>query len=63
MHTFFVVTAQFAAFFTIAFWLFLLFYTFYIYEKFEYHFKSLRITRRHMVEEFFELYVSKKNRK
>lgn len=55
VHTFFVVTAQFAAFFTIAFWLFLLFYTFYIYEKFEYHFKSLRITRRHMLEELREL--------
>ena len=45
IHTFFVVTAQLAAFFTIAFWLFLLFYTFFVYEKFECHFKVLRHTR------------------
>ena len=63
VHTFFVVTAQFAAFFTIAFWLFLLFYTFYIYEKFEYHFKSLRITRRHMEEEWMELSAGRKTQK
>lgn len=51
IHTFFVVTAQFAAFFTIAFWLFLLFYTFFVYEKYEHHFKSLRRTRARMEKE------------
>ena len=56
VHTFFVVTAQFAAFFTIAFWLFLLFYTFYIYEKFEHHFKNLRKTREAMEEEVFGIF-------
>lgn len=45
IHTFFVVTAQLAAFFTIAFWLFLLFYTFFVYEKYEHHFSSLRRNR------------------
>lgn len=45
IHTFFVVSAQLAAFFTIAFWLFLLFYTFFVYEKYECHFKVLRRTR------------------
>lgn len=60
IHTFFVVTAQFAAFFTIAFWLFLLFYTFYIYEKFEYHFKHLRFVRREMENELNLLHKYKK---
>lgn len=41
-HTFFVVTVQFAAFFTIVFWLFLLFYSFFIFEDFEYHFNDKR---------------------
>jgi hypothetical protein len=42
VHTFFIVTAQFAAFFTIAVWLFLLFYTFFVFEKMEKHFTYLR---------------------
>jgi hypothetical protein len=42
LHTFFVVTVQFAAFFTIIFWLFLLFYTFFVYEEYEHYFIDLR---------------------
>lgn len=42
LHTFFVVTVQFAAFFTIIFWLFLLFYTFFVYEEYEHYFLDLR---------------------
>jgi hypothetical protein len=42
LHTFFVVTVQFAAFFTIIFWLFLLFYTFFVYEQYEQYFNRLR---------------------
>lgn len=59
VHTFFVVTAQFAAFFTIAFWLFLLFYTFYIYEKFEHHFRHLRQVRARMEDELTALFKKK----
>lgn len=55
IHTFFVVTAQLAAFFTIAFWLFLLFYTFFVYEKYEHHFKGLRRTRDRMERQYAEL--------
>jgi len=44
LHTFFVVTVQFAAFFTIIFWLFLLFYTFFVYEEYEHYFIHLRDT-------------------
>jgi hypothetical protein len=44
-HTFFVVTGQFAAFFTIAIWLFCLFYTFFVYEQYETHFKYSRKQR------------------
>jgi hypothetical protein len=46
VHTFFVVTAQIAAFGTIAFWLFLLFYSFFVFEKHENHFKFLRASRK-----------------
>ena len=45
VHTLFIVTAQIAAFGTIAFWLFLLFYTFFVFEKHENHFKALRAKR------------------
>lgn len=48
LHVFFVLTVQFAAFFTIAFWLFLLFYTFFVYEKFEHYFVDLRRIRSQM---------------
>lgn len=41
LHTFFVATGQFAAFFTIVFWLFLLLYTSFIFLKYEHHFDNL----------------------
>jgi hypothetical protein len=59
-HTFFVVTAQFAAFFTIAIWLFLLFYTFFVYEQYEKHFNNLRATREKMYEDYELLYAKSK---
>lgn len=46
LHTFFVVTAQFAAFFTIVFWLFLLFYSFFVLERVENHLSQKREARR-----------------
>lgn len=42
LHTFFVVTVQFAAFFAIVFWLFLFLYTFFVLEKQENYFNSKR---------------------
>ena len=50
-HTFFVVTVQFAAFFTIIFWLFLLFYTFFVYEKYENHFDNLSKFHNNLISE------------
>ena len=44
-YTLFVVAIQFTAIFIIVFWLFLLFYTFFVYEKFENYFISLRKNR------------------
>lgn len=55
VHTFFVVTAQFAAFFTIAIWLFLLFYTFFVFERYENHFSNLRVVRAKMFAEYKNL--------
>jgi cbb3-type cytochrome oxidase subunit 3 len=55
LHTFFVVTAQFAAFFTIAIWLFLLFYTFFVFEKYENHFSNLRVVRAKMFSDYKSL--------
>lgn len=51
LHTFFVVTVQFAAFFTIIFWLFLLFYTFFVYEKYENHFDNLNKFHNNLISE------------
>lgn len=45
LHTFFVVTVQFAAFFAIVFWLFLFLYTFFVIEKQENYFSEKRIFR------------------
>jgi len=45
LHTFFVVTIQFAAFFAIVFWLFLFLYTFFVLEKQENYFTSKRKDR------------------
>ena len=42
LHTYFVVTVQFSAFFAIVFWLFLFLYTFFVSEKHEDYFVSLR---------------------
>lgn len=52
IHTFFIVTAQFAAFFTIAVWLFLLFYTFFVFEKTEKHYFHLRANKRFIDNDF-----------
>lgn len=46
LHTFFVVTVQFIAFFAIVFWLFLFLYTFFVLEKQENYFYEKRIKRR-----------------
>lgn len=59
LHTFFVVTVQFAAFFTIVFWLFLLFYTFFVYEKYENHFSNLSNFQKNLTLEIINL---KKNK-
>jgi hypothetical protein len=59
LHTFFVVTVQFAAFFTIVFWLFLLFYTFFVYEKYENHFSNLSNFQKNLSLEIINL---KKNK-
>lgn len=44
-HTFFVVTAQFIAFFAMVFWLFFFLYTFFVFEKFENYFYEKRKLR------------------
>lgn len=44
-HTFFVVTAQFIAFFAMVFWLFFFLYTFFVFEKFENYFSEKRDQR------------------
>jgi hypothetical protein len=46
LHTFFVVTVQFIAFFAIVFWLFLFLYTFFVIEKQENYFSEKRKTRK-----------------
>ena len=45
LHTFFVVTVQFAAFFAIVFWLYLFLYTFFVIEKQENYFTEKRLFR------------------
>jgi hypothetical protein len=54
-HTFFVVTAQFIAFFAMVFWLFFFLYTFFVLEKFEDYFsekRKIRINRLNTVYSF-----------
>jgi len=46
LHTFFVVTVQFIAFFAIVFWLFLFLYTFFVIEKQENYFYEKRLKRK-----------------
>ena len=48
LHTFFVVTVQFFAFFAVVFWLFLFLYTFFVSEKHEDYFSEKRIKRKLM---------------
>lgn len=57
-HTFFVVTAQFIAFFAMVFWLFFFLYTFFVLEKFEDFFKEKREVRQ---LKFNNLYFYKNN--
>ena len=46
LHTYFVVTVQFSAFFAIVFWLFLFLYTFFVIEKQENYFSEKRLFRK-----------------
>lgn len=55
LHTFFVVTVQFAAFFAIVFWLFLFLYTFFVMEKQEAYYIEKRIIRKKQFEEIIGL--------
>jgi apolipoprotein N-acyltransferase len=54
-HTFFVVTAQFVAFFAMVFWLFLFLYTFFVFEKIENYFKFKREQRKQLYSNLLEL--------
>jgi hypothetical protein len=51
IHTFFVVTAQFTAFFAMVFWLFFFLYTFFVWEKHEAYFYEKRKAREKYYEE------------
>lgn len=51
IHTFFVVTAQFTAFFAMVFWLFFFLYTFFVWEKHEAYFFEKRKAREKYYEE------------
>jgi hypothetical protein len=57
LHTFFVVTVQFAAFFAIVFWLFLFLYTFFVIEKQENYFTEKRLFRK----KYFNYLINLKN--
>lgn len=57
LHTFFVVTVQFAAFFAIVFWLFLFLYTFFVIEKQENYFSEKRNFRK----KYFNYLLNLKN--
>ena len=50
LHTFFVVTVQFVAFFAIVFWLFLFLYTMFVLEKQENYFTEKRLQRKNYLE-------------
>jgi hypothetical protein len=54
-HTFFVVTAQFTAFFAMVFWLFLFLYSFFVFEKIETYFKDRREHRKKLINELINL--------
>lgn len=55
LHTFFVVTVQFAAFFAIVFWLFLFLYTFFVIEKQENYFTEKRMFRKKLYTYLYNL--------
>jgi hypothetical protein len=55
LHTFFVVTVQFAAFFAIVFWLFLFLYTFFVIEKQENYFTEKRAFRKKLYTYLYNL--------
>jgi hypothetical protein len=55
LHTFFVVTVQFAAFFAIVFWLFLFLYTFFVIEKQENYFTEKRLFRKKLYTYLYNL--------
>lgn len=55
LHTFFVVTVQFAAFFAIVFWLFLFLYTFFVIEKQENYFTEKRLFRKKLYSYLYNL--------
>lgn len=55
LHTFFVVTAQFVAFFAIVFWLFLFLYTMFVLEKQENYFTEKRIQRKNYFSSLYNL--------
>jgi hypothetical protein len=54
-HTFFVITAQFTAFFAMVFWLFLFLYTFFVAEKHEDYFTEKRILKLSILEKILTL--------
>jgi hypothetical protein len=54
-HTFFVLTAQFVAFFAMVFWLFLFLYSFFVLEKHENYFSVKRFEKRRKIEELLIL--------
>jgi hypothetical protein len=52
-HLFFVVTAQFIAFFAMVFWLFFFLYTFFVMEKFEDYFSEKRKLRYNQLQKLY----------
>lgn len=55
LHTYFVVTAQFVAFFAMVFWLYLFLYTFFVLEKQENYFKDKRKLKKELLKHLSEL--------
>lgn len=55
LHTFFVVTAQFVAFFAIVFWLFLFLYTMFVLEKQENYFTEKRIQKKNQLSHILNI--------
>ena len=55
LHTFFVVTVQFAAFFAIVFWLYLFLYTFFVIEKQENYLTEKRLFRSNYFKHIYNL--------